>query len=82
MKLCDNCLEPAVDASGRGLPRFPLGPARGDQRDPYHAEVDLCLECQDCLGGHLGGDERPVDLPAFVKRWKDGRFVESHERGG
>lgn len=78
MKLCDNCLEPAVDADGRQLRPFPLGHERGGQRDPYTALVDLCLACQECMGGPLGAETTTVDLAAFHARHKPDTFLERH----
>lgn len=77
MKLCDNCLEPAVDAEGRQLPSLPLGHDRGSQRDPYRAHADLCLGCQGCLGGPLGTESTTVDLAAFHARHRTERHLEN-----
>lgn len=73
MILCDNCLDPVED---NNFSKFPLGPSRGTQRDPYEAKVRLCVPCQDTLGGHLGGDELPVDLHAFHARYAETHTVD------
>lgn len=64
MKLCDNCLD-VVPESTRP---FPLGHARGSQRDPYDVSVTLCEPCADCLGGRMADPPKPIDLHLFAER--------------
>lgn len=74
MTSCDNC---GVALPAKGSPDalrppwrlpFPIGPDRGTQRDPVTATLDLCGDCQDTLGGRIGGPATPVDLAAFHAR--------------
>lgn len=73
---CDNCtaeLHPRVPRSGPPWSdHFPIGQERGTQRDPEQVTLDLCGECQDCLGGRIGGPPTSVDLARFHDRYAIG----------
>lgn len=44
LNLCLNCLE-----NGPGVRAFSVGPAKGNQRDLYRNQVNLCEPCRTAL---------------------------------